>query len=63
MKEESVGFCIDMERSDIPLSNIKRLTLNIESIYLPDEFVYDVGKLIVKYHKKLKNNISRTSSE
>jgi hypothetical protein len=48
-KTKEVMYCIEVIRRDIPHSNITELTLIIETLPLPDEFVKDVGKLIVKY--------------
>jgi hypothetical protein len=52
MKEEDAMYCIGFHREKIPYSNIEKMVIEIETGHLPDEFVYDVGKLIVKYERK-----------
>jgi hypothetical protein len=42
-------FAIMIERKQIPWSNMEELTLHIETLPLPIDFVYDVGKLVEKY--------------
>ena len=42
-------YAILIERKHIPWSNMEELILRIETLPLPIEFVYEVGKLVEKY--------------
>jgi hypothetical protein len=46
---EEAMFAIMIERKRIPWSNMEELILHIETLPLPIDFVYDVGKLVEKY--------------
>jgi hypothetical protein len=50
-KPNDAMWCVSFHRNKIPYSNIEGLTIEIETLHLPDEFVKDVTLLINKYIK------------
>jgi len=44
-------YCLTFWRKKIPFSNMEKLIIEIETGILPQEFIYDIGKLIEKYEK------------
>jgi hypothetical protein len=42
-------FCVGFYREKIPFSNIEKMVIEIETLHLPNEFVYEIGDLIRKY--------------
>jgi hypothetical protein len=50
-KSNDAMWCISFHRKTIPYSNIEGLTIEIETLHLPDEFVREVAQLINKYVK------------
>lgn len=47
--EYDAEFSMSITRELIPYSNVHRLTIEIESFRLPDDFYHEVANLIGKY--------------
>ena len=47
--EHDAEYAMFIKREVVPYSNIHKLTIDIESFRLPDDFLYEVANLIGKY--------------
>jgi hypothetical protein len=45
-------FCVNFHREFIKGSSTEKLVIEIETLPLPNQFVFDIEKLIEKYLKK-----------